>query len=349
MAGTRQHHLPQFLQRGFASRSKAQAHFTWVYRKGKAPFEANIEDVGVERKFYTQGTDSSVDSTITDADSNEFSRTVALARTGSLGVIQSADFPRLFAHLEVRSRQLREVFAHTSENLLARIMRETQDRLPEVLLERWANNPELFNDSVRKYLEERGLSSLYSDQLADTARSLAPAALREIRPLLMQVAAAVTTTFPGLNRESIKAAHINALRETVAPEVRVRHYQSLVYSVVEVSEAELILGDGAVVFNISGSKPFKPMSEVGDEIIAALLPISFQRIVVGSHDPHYQLDPDALRNAIASCSHEFFIAAKFSAENERLMSEIGRSTNLISSHELDQMIDATLRELRLGK
>lgn len=144
MAGTRQHYLPQFLQRGFASKKTAKACFTWVYRKDKPPFEANIEDVGVERKFYTQGTDSFVDSIITDAESQEFSRTVALARSANPGVIQSSGFPRLFAHLEVRSRHLREVFGGTTEKFIAKLTEEAEQTLPDLLLERWEKIPAAF-------------------------------------------------------------------------------------------------------------------------------------------------------------------------------------------------------------
>jgi hypothetical protein len=41
MAGVRQHILPRFLLKGFASRLDALEVFTWVFRKGGNIFEAN--------------------------------------------------------------------------------------------------------------------------------------------------------------------------------------------------------------------------------------------------------------------------------------------------------------------
>ena len=65
MAGVRQNILPRFLLKGFASRLEAQEVFTWVFRKGRNIFEANIKNVAVEKHFYTQVANTSVDDEIT--------------------------------------------------------------------------------------------------------------------------------------------------------------------------------------------------------------------------------------------------------------------------------------------
>jgi hypothetical protein len=66
MAGVRQHILPRFLLKGFASRLDGQEVFTWVFRKGGNIFEANIKNVAVEKHFYTQPANTSVDDEITE-------------------------------------------------------------------------------------------------------------------------------------------------------------------------------------------------------------------------------------------------------------------------------------------
>lgn len=48
MAGIRQHILPRFLLKGFASRVQDKKIFTCVYRKGGPQFETTIENVGLE-------------------------------------------------------------------------------------------------------------------------------------------------------------------------------------------------------------------------------------------------------------------------------------------------------------
>jgi Protein of unknown function (DUF4238) len=55
MAGERQHFLPRFLLKGFASRQSRQQFYTWVFQKGKEAFETNILNVGLAKNFYTHG------------------------------------------------------------------------------------------------------------------------------------------------------------------------------------------------------------------------------------------------------------------------------------------------------
>jgi len=46
MAGIRQHILPRFLLKGFASKVVGQEVFTWVYREEGKFFESNIINGG---------------------------------------------------------------------------------------------------------------------------------------------------------------------------------------------------------------------------------------------------------------------------------------------------------------
>jgi len=68
MAGNRQHFIPQFLLKGFASRKARSNLFCWVYRKNIKPFETNITKIGVERKFYVESEDTTLDESITGAE-----------------------------------------------------------------------------------------------------------------------------------------------------------------------------------------------------------------------------------------------------------------------------------------
>jgi len=56
MSEKRQHYLPQFLQRGFASASDRAR--TWYYRRRAIPKEVGIRDVGVEDYFYSDSSNT---------------------------------------------------------------------------------------------------------------------------------------------------------------------------------------------------------------------------------------------------------------------------------------------------
>ena len=119
MSGKRQHFIPRFLQSGFTSHTKGDESFTWVYRKGTEPFNTNIKNTGVEGKFYSAKDGSEVDSLITDAES-KFSELIYNLRSGSLNPSKNKkSIAELIAHLEARTRHIRQNFLIASSILFA--------------------------------------------------------------------------------------------------------------------------------------------------------------------------------------------------------------------------------------
>jgi hypothetical protein len=114
MSGKRQHILPQFLVKGFSSRSAHSNHFVWVYRKGQAPFESNIINVGVEKNFYSED-DSTIDEKITDAERGYAELLNELRRIKKSELINKEMLPYFIAHLEIRTRNVRESLIEISD------------------------------------------------------------------------------------------------------------------------------------------------------------------------------------------------------------------------------------------
>ena len=107
MAGIRQHILPRFLLKGFASQANDKKIFTCVYRKGGIQFETTIENVGLEKHFYGKAGETSADEEITQLEGG-FARLIADLRNKPDGAC--ADSKRvsdLVAHLTIRTKQLR--------------------------------------------------------------------------------------------------------------------------------------------------------------------------------------------------------------------------------------------------
>jgi len=73
MDSIRQHILPRFLLKGFASRFQRGEIFTWIYRRGGKIVETNIKKVGVEKYFYGKEGELSADAKITDLE-QEYAR-----------------------------------------------------------------------------------------------------------------------------------------------------------------------------------------------------------------------------------------------------------------------------------
>jgi len=131
MSGTRQHFVPQFLQEGFASHVTNRAAFTWVHRKGAASFNTNIINVGVEGKFYTTEQDATVDDLITSAE-GPFGSLIANLRADAPHSLTHPQLPHLIAHLETRTRHLRQNFLQTGE-LIVSAMQLSMPLVPALL------------------------------------------------------------------------------------------------------------------------------------------------------------------------------------------------------------------------
>lgn len=341
MAGDRHHYLPKFLQAGFASKKFKDRVFTWVYRKDKPPFECNTRHVGVEQGFYSRAGDETVDKAITDAEASEFAQTIHEARLASHGSVVTHGCPRLFAHLEVRSRSLRQNFQNTSEQFWNEML-SSLERPGEFarLLQRHINERP---DSLRRVLQEAGLSEGDLESAEARMKEHLPAAISNLSPQFSiafgDARAKLSETLAGAS----KTGHLNALATTIAPDLRIEAYQELSFIVVDIPTADLVLGDCGVIFHVSGPKPFKSFGEKKDDIAAAILPITAFRALVGFTEP-YELDPTVLRRAIARCSHEFFISNQRTNENDQLVKEIGLDTAPLSRHQISSIAQTVLEK-----
>ena len=111
---SRQHIVPQWLQRGFTRSKDPKRSQVAVYRKGARPIFTNILNVGVRKNFFTS-TYFDGDKSVTQLDA-QFAATIDKLRNweGPLAGEARANACRLFAHMEVRQhareRTVREMW-----------------------------------------------------------------------------------------------------------------------------------------------------------------------------------------------------------------------------------------------
>lgn len=341
MAGKRQHYIPRFLQEGFASHTEGSAVYTWVYRKGITPFNANIANVGVEGEFYTEGADTEVDDLITDAEGT-WASLIRAMRSGKQADLADPQIPVLIAHLEVRTRHVRQNFDRAGNYLVSQFLNFMSDEAKfEAWLERqYRRNPSLLRAPIAKALKEAGRPASYLPLLLRQAER----SFREyLRPILPALITQLRARLPQALRESAKSGHLRALRKAVSPEAGVRRYKKLVFSSVESPGASLILGDAPVLFRVQGSRSYKAFLDKGAPFDAVILPIAPERAIIGARESVTMLPRD-LREAGARCSLEYFIAAENSGENVNLQKQIGEDAAIVSTTELEEIVARGLKE-----
>ncbi|HTR24388.1 MAG TPA: DUF4238 domain-containing protein [Terriglobales bacterium] len=332
MSGTRHHFLPRFLQEGFVSRRTSGHRYTWVFLKGAPAFETNLSNVGVEAKFYSDG-NPDVDERITEAETSQFAPLVKALRDAPPGPVASAGIPELVAHLEVRTRHLRESFGKDAAALLSKYGAFLLDE--DAAAERFLQY--FLREGHREEARKRGIPP---HLLSAAARARAAQLKEGLRPTIQQLASAFRTySVPA----EVKIAHIASLRRAIAPEGRALAYRGLQYSVRETGEARFILGDSAVVCVLVGETRFTPLLDKDANLRAIYLPLTPNRVLVGAADSE-ELNVGDFGEGSARCSLEFFIAAEESDYQRGLQGMIGSAADMLTDDDMQAIFDEVMRE-----
>lgn len=337
MAGKRQHFIPQFLQRGFLTRAQRNQEFTCVYRKNAAPFQANIKNVGVEGFFYSAA-ENDADEKITAAEDG-LGRLVSELRRSDGALSETARLAELFAHLEVRSRHLRQSFLQTGTHLVNALLQTASD--PTVfepyVRQILRNDPSLLEEAFSKELRKLGLPRNALPMLVQPTDSLVERALPAIVPQIAMMVRSLRAKLPDRFTDAVKVGHIRTLEQEMAPSRKTAIFATLQFQMCRLPSASLLLGDSMVVFHVRGERSFKPFLDKKDELVAAILPIAADAALVGAAGP-YALDVELIRCELARCSLELFIAGEESERNARLSSKIAENAHLLSNEEVQEIV-----------
>jgi len=121
VSGIRHHFQPRFLLKGFSSKIVRNEYYCWEYKKNTVPSERNITNVGVQKRFYDDG-NSEIDYAITKEESNFASIINKLRKIKDKQIINSKEISPFIAHLEIRTRHLRESFLDLSNILFVEMI-----------------------------------------------------------------------------------------------------------------------------------------------------------------------------------------------------------------------------------
>jgi len=333
MAGKRQHSIPRFLQKGFASRIEGEDVFVWVYRKDGTGAEINTKNVGVERFFYGKPGAVCADDEITDLES-EYCPLLDELRSKS-GQVINPKIPGLIAHLSTRTRYLRKSFADITGLLLKQIHERLRD--PRVILRLLAKP--IYRERLIEELVARGASS---EQATGAMELVGPHLPQLLEPAIPDMVSNVDSMmdfakskFP----EAIPEAHIKALLKNPSAHGRSDTYAAFSWFVLR-TESPLILGDSLCLFETSGDRRFKPLDDKGDDVLRVFLPISATLMLIGTpFRKRPKLDSLRINEAAAKCSAEFFISSTPRRLESSLVSSIGRRAGILSDEEVDKLIN----------
>ena len=135
-----------------------------------------------------------------------------------------------------------------------------------------------------------------------------------------------------------KDGHIKALAKSLIAAPRTEDYRALNWFVCK-SPEPLILGDVGCLFEVAGPKQYMTITGKDDELKAVYLPISSDRLIVGTASPIAPLiDFDGINQAFAEHSRDFFICREHSQEGRELQKLLGTKAQILSEDEIKEIL-----------
>lgn len=342
LSGKRQHFIPRFLKKGFRSHTERGQDFTWVFRKGSTPFNPNITNIGLEKHFYTDINDSQLDEKITDAE-YEYSKLIDDLRNSRTGIVANDMIPEFIAHMEVRTKHFRINFLQMSDDLVDLMINYLSDGntfFEYAFKSIKDSNSLMHNEFVQEFIKA-GESKEQIEKGIEKDPEMLMILLKLLLPSSNSIHGFLKNIFPKERlSDIIKQSHINSLKKSIAPKVRINFYNKFDYYVKEFPQKKLILGDSPVLFKVNKENPYSTFTYKDTEILAIFLPLCNDKLLVGMRNEVINID-NKLPEIIAKTSMEYFISAENSEENIQLQQMIGENARLISHDEIENIVKDT--------
>ncbi|MDI5877741.1 hypothetical protein AYI92_12365 [Shewanella xiamenensis] len=348
MSGKRHHFVPRFLQSGFASHKNGNETFTWVYRKDLKIFNTNTINIGIEGLFYSLNGDEKLDNDITLAEEHYSAVVKELREATSFSVLNNKEIAELIAHLEVRTRYLRQSFCHSVNLLVDELLRFIEDKqaFGRYVQSKIFHDPKILHNAINDELKKRNVSAYAQEDIFNTIQNNLEKLLPDVFGSFPLITDEFRLAISEVIKSSAKSGHIKALQQMIAPSIKIDIYERLVYRVVNTQDIEVPLGDTMLVFQMEGDRPFKPFTDKNDQIQAVYLPLSSNCVLVGSINDTFP-DISFLPTVIAQCSLEYFISMTNKTENSILQSRIGELAYILSQEQIKDLVDEVISEVPL--
>jgi hypothetical protein len=318
MAGDNQHHIPRFLQRGFAV-ADSKGFKIWRFDKERVPKKpSSIRSTGTEKHFYSEPSVNglpTLDDLITDQENPLSDKLIALRSQPIKAVVDSRLAAELVSHLAPRTGHLRQTMERGMRQLLTGAVEliSQQDKIEHLLgLDKQEPTEAFttrFSEELKKVQQleqvaELGIPDRVLERIAfQHARENFDTAMVEILPIFDQLFADWLEN----SSEVARAGHNKALSSNQGPNARFDHLANLYWTLAPAPPEGAILPDCvAIAYTLSGMSPL--MLADLNETTAVAMPISSQSILLGTPGMTQPLVHGFNRDA-ARVSHRFFLSS----------------------------------------
>ena len=356
MAGKKQHHIPQSLQRGFLFDVKAEK--TYVYRKDGSSFPASISGVAAQRYFYSRlSRDGSktLDDLITDYESRLGGLLISLRAVSIDGVVDADVAAEAIAHLTPRSANMRRIFRSGMEQLVVAAAEALSD---EDTIERMLGlaEPEpnqIWNEHIARLLDKNPqfktpLESLpIPKSLLDRVIFMAAKEhfVRSFDAKTWGITDLLTSLFDRLG-DMARDGHNKALGQGLIAEPRKTSLEALEWHIRAAPPEGAILPDCVALGVDEEGGQFLPyMMTRTATVSAVVMPITSEKLLVGVRPGRETPDLTDFNRDAAACSDELFITGSQTPILAELRAKMGERWTA----EIDSIVQGALKDVLPNK
>jgi len=315
--GPNQHYLPRFLQKPFGIRPKRKE--IWVFARNSAPEQKRVKEVGASDNFYADpiaAGERTLDDEITEIET-PVSRMLSGMRAQSIGAtVDPTSAAEIVNHLVPRTAHVRvsierglrmmadgvQTILNDDERLQS-LMGLDEDEPNEVFRQNLADKLNQIGG-----LENLGLPAELIQRIAFfMAKENFTTVVADILPMMRSTFATWLQASGGLVRES----HNKALAQISVSKPRLKMFEELSWSIVAAPQQGAILPDCAALAIDRAGQSTPAMFADWDEVAVIVLPISPEKLLVGTAADFDVVSFPNFNEAAARCSHDFFLAQRW--------------------------------------
>lgn len=344
----RNHFVPQFLLRRFASKKPAKASFVWVFERTGEIEEMSTNRTAWHWDFY--GEEANGVETGLRSYESQHARTLLRIDAGNSVQDYQEEMRQLVWMLAVRTRALRRQYAAAVSRLLdhyeahanteparTAASRHIRHILPEVLTNAFAKLPPAYGKRAQELLVNPERYKALENTLAAQIDAL------DMQSFMMWVRQA--TNLGGKLARSAATGQITALEQFLKAPQPPASFSPALWHVERRPKGTFVLGDSCVFATDKNGNASALLAHMRDWQ-GIYLPISDQSVLIASRRDGIELMSDEdINRASVRLSDQAFYACRRTAREEMYVEEIGRGVPIMTDEELSAIVLKCFREL----
>lgn len=357
MAEGKQHYIPRFLLKGFASKistkgSRTYAQ-TYVYTK-QSIYQSNIDDIASEKKYYDDINCCGVDDMLGDVE-QVFAPWVNSLRNGICDDVDSATASDFMLHLSIRSKCIRSVFSDASEQMLTLFFKKICDPdfahyIIDILIQRIATDDALCMRYIRSGVGPRAIPPESIWSVVESFRSII---VRDRSIMAKDFVKNCHCLSEALTNQesktkiinSIKAAHVQYMKACLDRKAVRRTFDSMRYQLIHFSDTPIIMGDSVTVFHHFDGKTCGIIDGNGDNCDYVIIPIASNIAIIGYRGELRQFNYSDIVGIIIGCSYELFVSPTRDELYSINANNIGKHVSPLDANDMEMIVNKCMVDL----